>query len=75
MRWYLTGLDKDLFVIETSRQRLENKNTSKCNFANSDFRNMKRICLENGIIVEVDGILLIQASSHQFDVAERDLAT
>jgi len=68
----LIGLDKDLFAIETSRQRLEKIKTQvNVILVNSDFRNMKQICLENGI-VEVDGILLdLGVSSHQFDVAER----
>ncbi len=68
----LVGLDKDSFAIETSRQRLENiKTHANIILVNSDFKNMKRICIENGI-EEVDGILLdLGVSSHQFDVAER----
>lgn len=68
----LIGLDQDAFALKTSKERLESLNgEGKLIFANTNFRNMKQVCEENGI-KGIDGILLdLGVSSHQLDEAER----
>lgn len=68
----LIGLDQDAFALETSKKRLEELNgKGQLLFANTNFRNMKSVCEENGIHA-IDGILLdLGVSSHQLDEAER----
>lgn len=68
----LIGLDQDAFAIEVSRERLTEINgQAKLLLVNTNFKNLKDVCLENGI-QGVDGILLdLGVSSHQLDQAER----
>lgn len=68
----LIGLDQDIFALETSKKRLEDlKGEGRLIFANTNFRNMKKVCEENGLM-GLDGILLdLGVSSHQLDEAER----
>lgn len=68
----LIGLDKDLSAIEASRQRLDAiESKAKTILINSDFKNIKQICLEKQI-EGVQGIILdLGVSSHQFDTAAR----
>lgn len=68
----LIGLDQDGFALETSKRRLEAQNgKGSLIFANTNFVNIKSVCVENKI-EWVDGILLdLGVSSHQLDEAER----
>ncbi len=68
----LIGLDQDSFAIETSSKRLkEIGGKGKIILINSNFRNIRELCLDLKI-KEVDGVLLdIGVSSHQLDQPER----
>jgi 16S rRNA (cytosine1402-N4)-methyltransferase len=68
----LIGLDQDEFAIKTSESRLKNADgQANIILANTNFKNMKEVCLKNNIS-SVDGILLdIGVSSHQLDETER----
>ena len=68
----LIGLDQDGFALETSKGRLEaQRGKGSLVFANTNFINIKSVCLENKIEA-IDGILLdLGVSSHQLDEAER----
>jgi 16S rRNA (cytosine1402-N4)-methyltransferase len=68
----LLGIDQDAFALETSKGRLMGLGgQAGLMFANKNFRHIKEICLENGIM-GVDGILLdLGVSSHQLDESER----
>lgn len=68
----LIGLDQDSFAIETSSKRLkEIGGKGKIVLINSNFRNIRELCLDIEI-KEVDGVLLdIGVSSHQLDQPER----
>lgn len=68
----LIGLDQDEFALNTSEGRLK-KADGQANIilVNTNFENMKDVCLKNNIL-GVDGILLdLGVSSHQLDKAER----
>lgn len=68
----LIGLDQDEFALNTSRARLKNANgQANIIFENTNFENIKDVCLKNNIS-GVNGILLdIGVSSYQLDEAER----
>ncbi|MFZ5985963.1 MAG: 16S rRNA (cytosine(1402)-N(4))-methyltransferase RsmH [Bacillota bacterium] len=68
----LIGLDQDEFALETSRRRLKEINgQARFITVNTNFKNIKNVCLDNNIEA-VDGILLdLGVSSHQLDEAER----
>lgn len=68
----LIGLDQDEFAIETSLKRLAALNSrAKVILENTNFENIRDVCIKNGI-ESVDGILLdIGVSSHQLDETER----
>lgn len=66
------GFDQDSFAIETSQVRLKSIDSrAKLILINSNFVNIKEMCLKNGIEA-VDGVLLdLGVSSHQLDEAQR----
>lgn len=68
----LIGIDQDDFALKISKDRLQaTGGQAGMHFENSNFRNIRSICLEMGI-TGVDGILLdLGVSSHQLDEAER----
>lgn len=68
----LIGIDQDAFALEISSERLKRiDGQARMVFANSNFKYMKNVCVENEIEA-VDGILLdLGVSSHQLDEAER----
>lgn len=68
----LIGIDQDEVALRVSRKRLtEIEGRATLLLVNSNFRNIKRICLENEI-EEVDGILMdLGVSSYQLDEAKR----
>lgn len=68
----LIGLDQDEFALETSRERLYGmKGQARIILANTNFVNIKDVCLDNNI-ESVDGIILdLGVSSHQLDEGER----
>ncbi|MDD2509641.1 MAG: 16S rRNA (cytosine(1402)-N(4))-methyltransferase RsmH [Syntrophomonas sp.] len=62
------AIDKDVAILEQSRQRLQSPNIT---FVHGDFRDLKEILKQEGIL-EVDGILLdLGVSSFQLDMPER----
>ncbi len=71
-RGRLIGIDQDDFALDISKERLKAINgQAQMHFENSNFRNIRDICLGTGI-TGVDGILLdLGVSSHQLDEAER----
>lgn len=68
----LIGIDQDVNAIKASEKRLEELNSkAKIILVNDNFKNIKKICRENGIS-KADGIILdLGVSSHQLDEAER----
>ncbi|MDP4179784.1 MAG: 16S rRNA (cytosine(1402)-N(4))-methyltransferase RsmH [Bacillota bacterium] len=68
----LIGLDQDAFAIETSAKRLkELAGKGKIILVNSNFKNIKEICMDLAVR-GVDGVLLdLGVSSHQLDEPER----
>ncbi len=68
----LIALDQDSFAIEVSRQRLQTiGGQARLLFVNTNFKNIRQACEDNGIEA-VDGILLdLGVSSHQLDEGER----
>jgi 16S rRNA (cytosine1402-N4)-methyltransferase len=68
----LIGLDQDYFAIEVSAKRIkELGGQGKVYLINSNFKNLKDICIDLNIS-GVEGVLLdLGVSSHQLDEAER----
>ena len=68
----LIGVDQDAFALEISSGRLANLNgQAGLIFENTNFINLKEVCIKNKIQA-VDGILLdLGVSSHQLDEASR----
>ncbi|MCX7921314.1 MAG: 16S rRNA (cytosine(1402)-N(4))-methyltransferase RsmH [Clostridia bacterium] len=66
------GIDQDAFALKTSGDRLRQiGGQAKIILANTNFKNIKSVCIENEIH-RVDGILMdLGVSSHQLDEAER----
>ena len=68
----LIGVDQDSFALEVASQRLlDLKGQARLIFENTNFKNLKAVCIKNKIEA-VDGILLdLGVSSHQLDEASR----
>lgn len=68
----LIGVDQDTFALEIASQRLKDFNgQAGLIFENTNFKNLKDVCIKNRIEA-VDGILLdLGVSSHQLDEASR----
>ncbi len=71
-RGTLIGFDQDAFAVKASEDRLKNTGgRAGLILFNSNFKNMKEKCFENGFEA-VDGILLdLGVSSYQLDEGER----
>jgi 16S rRNA (cytosine1402-N4)-methyltransferase len=71
-RGRLIGIDRDDFALKISKDRLQAiGGQAGMHFENSNFSNIRSVCLGMGI-AGVDGILLdLGVSSHQLDEAER----
>ena len=68
----LVGIDQDEIALEVARERLKSVGSeARVIICNTNFENIKKVLLENGI-EQVDGILLdIGVSSYQLDEGDR----